>query len=356
MNVAFDTNALYNSRAGVARYVQGLLGGLRERCGTGVNILPFAWEVENLGAPGLERSCKTLWRELVWARWIAPRRLLRSGAGLYHATGTAYFVPPSGITFLATVHDLAAIRCPERFRGWQRRQRDARVRRLLRARQFVCISRFTADELMREFGVSAERIEVVYNGADDPSALSRGGGGASGLQVPDEFLLFVGSLEPGKNLALLRRVYELAAGRGVALPPLLIAGARWPGVAHEGAPPDGWRYLGRIADETLVMLYRRAAALVFPSRYEGFGLPVAEAMLAGCPVICSPVASLPEVGGKAALFVDQTPEAYLAGIRLVLDDPVRRAEMIAAGREQAAGFSWSRCADGYLAVYRNLHQ
>lgn len=354
MRVAFDTNAIYNSQAGVARYVKGLLTALGQRSDASLKVSSFAWEVENFGAPGVTRSFKTFWRELVWARWVAPRSLHRMGADVYHATGSIYFAPPQGVEFVATVHDLAAIRHPERFRGWQRRQREARLSRLLRARKFVCISRFTADELMRLCNVASDRIDVVYNGVDDLNALNVQNVILPELDLPAEFFLFVGSLEPGKNLVLLRQVYELAALRRLALPPLLIVGARWSGVEGEGNPPENWSYLGRVADETLAVLYRKAVALLFPSKYEGFGLPVAEAMLSGCPVICSPVASLPEVGGDAAWYVEQTPQAYLGAIRELLGEPHRRDSIVAAGRMQAAKFSWSICADGYCEVYRAL--
>jgi glycosyltransferase involved in cell wall biosynthesis len=354
MNVAFDTNALYNSRAGVARYVRGLLGGLQEVAAPDLTLHSLAWEVENLTYGRVQRGLRTFWREYPWARFSAPRRLRKLKADIYHATGTVYFVPPPDIKFVATVHDLAAVRHPERFRIWQRNQLKVRVRRLLLADRFLCISRFTADELMALFDVAASKIEVVYNGVDDLTRINPENRLPADLNLPDEFLLFVGSLEPGKNLRLLRQVYELAKARGTVLPPLLIVGARWPGVAAEGEAPEGWRYLGRVGDETLAVLYRRARALLFPSKYEGFGLPVAEAMTLGCPVICSRVASLAEVGGEAAWYAGQTPEAYLAAIGSLLGDVPRRDSMIAAGREQAAKFSWTKCAQGCLEAYRQL--
>src|SRR5215475_13738832 len=136
------------------------------------------------------------------------------------------------------------------------------------------------------------------------------------------------------------------------LPPLLIVGARWAGVGTEGSPPPGWQYLGRLPDAELVYLYRRALALVFPSKYEGFGLPVVEAMMLGCPVICSPVASLPEVGGNAALFTDLKPEDYLKAMRQVSREVSLRNELIEKGLAQAANFSWNKCAREMLEVYR----
>jgi glycosyltransferase involved in cell wall biosynthesis len=218
------------------------------------------------------------------------------------------------------------------------------------ADRVICISRFTADEAIAVLGVPARKIDVVYNGCDLVRSGETPRETPPPVPVPKEFYLFVGSLEPGKNLMLLRNVYEAAASRGVTLPPLVIIGARWEGVAHEGKPPKDWHYLGRQPDEVLIHLYRQAIALVFPSKYEGFGLPVAEAMAMGCPVICSPVASLPEVAGDAALLLPLTSDAYLEALR---DFPknAERQTMIARGKAQAARFSWLRCATDTLTVY-----
>ena len=106
--------------------------------------------------------------------------------------------------------------------------------------------------------------------------------------------------------------------------------------------------------EVLVYLYRRALALVFPSSYEGFGFPLVEAMALGCPVICSPVASLPEVGGDAPIYAAPTAEAYLVEMRALTREPQRREEHVTRGRERARSFSWRRCAEETAAVYRSV--
>jgi len=129
---------------------------------------------------------------------------------------------------------------------------------------------------------------------------------------------------------------------------------RWAGVGTEGQPPAGWHYLGRQPDAVLVYLYRRALALAFPSKYEGFGLPLVEAMALGCPVICSPVASLPEVGGKAVLWSELTPEDYLKVLRDLASNAALRNDLVQAGRLQAARFTWENCAREVVEVYRSV--
>jgi glycosyltransferase involved in cell wall biosynthesis len=353
MRVAIDTNALFTTQAGVSRHIRGLLGALRDLKAPDLELVPLAWPVENFQYRQPQRALKTFYRELIWAKVAAPYRLAWARADLLHSPAGFLIRPPAGIPNVITLHDLAVIRFPQRFRRWQRSSTRRRLSQLRRARRVICISRFTAREAMELLALPAARLEVIHNGCDfmDPQRIPAEQKPVMGL--PTEFFLFVGSLEPGKNLPLLREAYGLAESRGLRLPPLVIVGARWEGVGHEGQPPAGWHYLGRQPDEVLVYLYRRAAAFLFPTLYEGFGLPVLEAMSLGCPVICSPVASLPEVGGEAALFVEQTPSGYLTAMQTLAANPALRADLAGKGLVQARQFSWQRCAEQTLAVYRS---
>ena len=353
MRVALDTNGLYTTQAGVARYLRGLTRGLARLDAADAQIQPLAWEVENFTYEQPQRAARTFYREFVWAKWVAPRRIAEMAAELLHSTAALFVVPPRAVRQVITLHDLAWWRYPERFRAWQRWSGKNHGRRILRADRVICISQFTADEAMQLLGLPAARIDVIPNGcdfhADEPAPPEQ----LPEVNIPSEFFLFVGSLEPVKNLSLLKAAYELGTAQGRTLPPLVIVGARWEGVATEGVPPENWIYLGRQPDGVLVHLYRRALALVFPSKYEGFGLPVAEAMALGCPVICAPVASLPEVGGAAAYFTELFPEAYLESLLRLSRDLSLREELIQKGRIQAAKFSWRRCAEQTLETYRH---
>jgi len=349
MKVALDTNGLYTTRAGVARYLLGLMQGFREMGPSAPEIVPFAWPVFNLEYRQPARALKTAWRELVWANTAAPFRMLRLRPDVLHFACSGVF-RHHALPTVATIHDVTALRFPAKFRPWQRLSAPHRLRRLAAADRIVCVSRFTADESVRLLGADPARIHVVYEGSvfADPREVSER---PPEFNLPPSFFLFVGSLEPGKNLALLRETYVLAAARGVALPPLVIIGARWEGVAMEGAPPRGWIYAGRLDDDVLAYCYRRAEALLFPSLYEGFGLPVLEAMSLGCPVICAPVASLPEVGGNAPRYADLTPEAWLEAAQELMRDAAGRRQRIEEGRRQAARFSWKRCAEETAEAY-----
>jgi len=350
--VGIDTNGLYTTQAGVARYIRGLLNGLRRLAAPDVALKTVAWEVENFLFRQPERALKTIYRELIWARFIAPLNLRKHNVALLHSTAGPLISRPRGVREVVTLHDLAVLRHPERFRSWQGASARRRLRKLRRVDQVICISRFTAGEAMALLNLPASKFIVIHNGCEFHPSEAVAPESKPDFPVPNEYFLFVGSLEPGKNLALLKEVYALAESGNRVLPPLLIVGARWEGVGHEGSPPRGWHYLGRQPDEVLVYLYRRATGLVFPSKYEGFGLPVVEAMALGCPVICSPVASLPEVGGAAALFADMMPEAYLKAMRRVSREAGLRDDLIQRGLAQAAKFSWDKCAREVLEVYR----
>ena len=354
LQVALDTNALYVTRAGIARYVRGLSRGLAQSATAGaIAVTPLAWPIENFSFRQPGRALRTAYRELCWGRWLAPRALRAMGADLLHSTSSLYIRHPRRVRHLVTLHDLSVSRHPERFRAWQVATWRRRLPILRNADHILCVSAFTANEAMALLELPAKKLTVVHNGCDWQEAAALPVEQAPATPVPSEFFLFVGSLEPGKNLRLLRDVYLQAANEGRHLPPLLIVGVRWAGVATEGAQPPGWHYLGWQPDETLVYLYRRAQALVFPSIYEGFGLPLVEAMTLGCPVICSAVASLPEVAGDAALMGPLEPKWYLHAMREV---PARRADLVARGYARARRFTWTRCAEETIAVYRQSMQ
>lgn len=349
MRVTIDTNGCFTTQAGVSRYIRGVIGGLKNAAIPDLEVIEFAWPVENLEYRQPTRALKTAYREFVWAPFLAPARLRRLRPDVYHNTALP-IVRPRGMGHVATLHDLAALRHPERFRRWQLASARMLIGRIARADRVICISRFTADEAMALLEVKPEKIHVVHNGCDfvdhEPAEQS------PDFTVPEEFYLFVGSLEPGKNLSLLRAAYAMAETQGHRLPPLMIVGARWQGVPGEGAPPRDWHYLGRQPDGVLVHLYRRALALVFPSKYEGFGLPVAEAMSLGCPVICSPVASLPEVAGDAGHLVELDPKNYLEAMRRLAADSALRSDLQERGRNWVQRFTWRDCAQGTFEAYR----
>jgi glycosyltransferase involved in cell wall biosynthesis len=345
MKVHVETTARYVTRGGVATYVNGLLHGLRRVASPGIEVAELGWPVANFSYQQPGRAVRTLLREWGWAKLIAPRAL--ATGDVVHHTALPIIPFAARSKHVVTLHDLAILRHPERFRAWQLQSGRRRLQKLRDADRVICVSRFTADEAMSLLGLPAAKLDVVHEGPGRPPALAPA---TRPTSVPAEFFLFVGSLEPGKNLELLRRIYVASAR---PLPPLVIAGARWAGVGREGVAPRSWLFLGHVDERELEMLYRHALALLFPSKYEGFGLPVLEAMARGCPVLCTPVASLPEVAGKAAAYASLTPEEFGAAMLRFVDEPEWRKDLGAAGIARASTFSWEKCAMQTIAVYQH---
>ncbi len=354
MRIALDTNVLYVTKAGLTRYTRGLLSGFQQISGNDNTFKTFAWETENFDYAQPTRSLKTAWRELVWAKFIGPRLIRKWNPDVFHSPAGWLIKPPTGIPHVVTLADLALIRHPERYRPWLRHMGRRRLDNIRQANRIICISEFTANEAMNLLDLSARSIEVIHCGCDFHKDAPRFDAIKPSRDFPTEYLLFVGSLEPGKNLTLLHEMYRLANHNGLALPPLVIVGARWQGVAHEGPPPPDWHYFGHIPDPELVWLYRHARALLFPSKYEGFGFPIAEAMALDCPVICSRVASLPEVGGDAALYAGLNASDYLKAVERICKDSSLREDLISRGRNQAKKFSWRECAEKTAIVYESI--
>jgi alpha-1,3-rhamnosyl/mannosyltransferase len=222
-----------------------------------------------------------------------------------------------------------------------------------RAAAVLTVSEFSKGEIVRHLGADASRITVTPLAADDLAV--QGPDATRPLDdagIAGPFFMTVGGQEGRKNLGTLYRAMDALYANGMRIPlvqcgPGMSAHTR----ARAGSAP--WlHHVGFVSDAELVTLYRRAVALVLPSRYEGFGLPVLEAMRAGCPVICADSSALPEVAGGAALLFPWDDAAALAAqMTRLANDPVLRAARIAAGVAHAARFSWSRAADQTLACF-----
>ena len=323
MRVAVDTAPLVLTQAGTARWLGGLLAELESR--PEVDVERLTW-----GGPGRLAAAA---RDTLWYHALLPREARRRGVDLLHCP--TYRAPlRSRVPVVVTVHDLAVLRFPETFRRWTRLYGRTLLRPVLHAaRRVVAVSEFTRRELVELAGVPAERVDVVPNAVDPAFA-------ALGPAVEGEYALAVGTLEPRKNLP---RAIEAARLAGVEL--RVVGAAGWGSVDTRGA-----RLLGRVADDELAALYRGARCLVYPSLYEGFGIPVAEALACGCPVVTSRGTATEEVAGEAAVLVDPLDvRAIAAGIS---EADRRRDELRPLGFARAALYTRARAADALLDTYR----
>jgi len=255
---------------------------------------------------------------------------------------------------VVTVHDLIPLRDPGELSPRELARFRARAGAMRSADAVVAVSEHTRDEVVDLLGIEPERVHVVPNGVDTPPAE---------VEAPprDPGRLRIGSIGSTlrrKNLELLPPALR-AYARGATRPPVLVrAGLRLDpelrAACVEAAGGEGFEELGRLSDAGLERFYASLDVLVVPSRHEGFGLPVLEAMARGVPVLAARATSLPEVGGEAALYFDPDDPEELAERLREVADPALAERLRAAGRERAKAFSWRRTLEGLFTVYDSV--
>jgi glycosyltransferase involved in cell wall biosynthesis len=361
-------------RFGLSRYSHELQRQLRA---LGVEVVPTSphnefdgtwpgWLVESgfRQLPLKRRYLASLWSvsPLPWIEQWVP------GIDVVHSIDVDYQVRARA-PWVTTFHDLGPLTRPEFFsraRPWLLRNYvRAAVRR---ADALICVSQATAQELSDIAGVPlGDRLVVILEGAAPEFFEPPAPGALDGLRVrpaPGQpYFLYTGSMNPRKNLVRVVRAYAKVADR---IPQKLVLTGAFGWDATELAQelertPAAARIVrpGYVSDAQLRALYAGSDGFLFPSLYEGFGLPILEAMACGCPVVTSNLSSMPEVAGDAALLVDPASEDELAEAMLALaGDAALRARLVAAGhaRARAPGFSWQACGASTLQVYRDVRR
>jgi len=303
-------------------------------------------------------------------RWRAPHlrilvelpwRARADGAELLHVQ---YVAPPlARLPVVTAIHDVSFEDVPGLFRRRTELRLKASVRlSARRSAAIVTISEFTRSRIAHHYGVDPDRIYVTHLGVDPRWRRLDGGAAAATLAdlgLPADFILAVGNLHPRKNIPRLIRAVAGARRAGAGDLHLVLAGQRaWRAdevdaaiAAAEGAT---WVHsLGYVDDQRLLALHTAAQVVAYISLYEGFGLPVLEALACGAVVVASSTTAVPEVAGKAAVLVDPaSDEAVMAGLVRAVTDAGLRARLREAGPTRAAGFTWDACAEATLAGYR----
>jgi glycosyltransferase involved in cell wall biosynthesis len=359
----------YQAPGGIGTYIRELVPAMAEADpslqvtlfhASFPNASPEPWmdRFHTVELPGSIRRMYPFWDLL--GRPPLPESL--AGADVLHAPSPSTIPPPGrGQRLVVTVHDVAFRVYPSLFpTPWRLLFRAGTRRAVKRADAVITVSEHTAGDLVRFYDADPARLHVVPLAASLPETAEDPARALQRLNVRPPYVLFVGTLEPRKNLVRLVRAYRRAVASAGLPHRLVLAG------------PLGWHHhrllaeiraggpgevilTGRTAPEDLDALYRGADVFVYPSLYEGFGLPVLEAMARGTPVVCSNASSLPEVAGDAAVTVDPRSVGGLASaLERLLADPDRLRRLSQAGMERAQRFSWEQTARSTLKVYDSL--
>jgi len=376
MRICIDVDAAVHRHAGLGRYAHELTAALTA-IDHGNDYSVFYSEPQRAQvAPPLDRLPHVTnalgvkpWRLKVLAGHVFDRAedALLPAVDVYHAT--AHLLPRfRRVKTVFTLHDLAFRIHPETHKTLNRVYLNAAMPRFLQAADaIIAVSEWTKRDAVRLMGIAADRITVIHEGVHQrfrPQPEDRIAAVRQAYGLPAHYILYVGTIEPRKNLNVLLDAYASLLNRGAIddHTRLVIVGKK------------GWLYQpffdrlralgleqqvlfpGYVADDDLPALYAAADVFVFPSVFEGFGLPVLEAMACGTPVICSNASSLPEVAGDAAILVEPADSAgFGAAVQRVLEDAGVRQRLAALGMAQAQRFTWENTARRTLAVYESVY-
>lgn len=375
MRIALDGRYIQDHFPGIGRYTYALAYHLPRLNPEDVFLLLLSPTARNTrfdlkgtsALPNVEPIQVTAAPFSLRQQWEIPQILRRYGADLYH---TPYYVIPyvSPCPILVTVHDLIPLHFPQSLP----RPRLAILYSLLvracahRANHLLVDSAASMRDLEKKLGVPPRKMTCVYLGVDAsfsprPPEMVAAYRSKKGLHKP--YVLYVGINKPHKNLPTLLQAWSLLAPSLQRSHTLVLAGPQDPRYLEVRALADrlgiseSVRFFGPAPEEELPLLYQGATCFIFPSLYEGFGLPILEAMAMGVPVACSRISSMPEIAGEAAyLFDPHDPQAIANALNTLLTQPDLRQRLTSLGQAQARHFTWERTAKETYAVYRRMAQ
>lgn len=372
MRVRLDLTPTVQRHAGVGRYAEELARALL-RLESEVDVCLFY--TDRLGRHPADPLCTLPGKSVRWDNkpwrlsallsqytWV-PMDSLVGDADIFHATD--HLLPRlRSMRSVFTLHDLSFLTCPETHlpanRWFLRIAVPVFVRR---ADAVICISEHTRRDAVQHYGLDETKVFVVPEGVDDrfrPVSDEQVAAIRARYSLPEDYILFVGTIEPRKNLIALLEAFRALRSEGREERLVIVGrkgwlhGATFARVRELGLEGEV-QFPGYVADEDLPALYRAASVFAFPSLYEGFGLPPLEAMSCGTPVVCSDSSSLPEVCGDAAILVAPRDIRGLTGaLRRVLDDTALQRDLRERGVRQAAKFSWRHAATSTVSIYRTI--
>lgn len=362
--VAFDVTMARTNLMGTGTYARELLRALRPLLGSRLSTIDCRFARAFTHRKSTADRLSTLAHDLWWTQFGTLTAARSCEAELLHVP--SMLAPTRGsIRVVVNIHDLAILRFPQKFRRWHRTWTSWQLPRVAgTADAIVALSEATKEDIVELLGVPPERVTVIPCGikgdftapAPDERDLCEM---RARYALPENFLISVGAIEPRKNIVrLLKAIKRLRDScPSLDLKLVHVGPVGWqaddvPRAVTELGLGDHVRFLGFVPDRHLAALYRIAVASVYPSLFEGFGLPVLEAMASGCPVVTSDRSSLPEVAGDAAILVDPTCVDSIAdGVRQVWESDELRRDLTARGLRRAAGFTWEAAARETIRLY-----
>lgn len=369
MRVGYDSTPLLGTRSGVGSYTQQILTHMAQLHPEWGYLLYSNRPLDPLSTslPGAYHvSGYFPYSRWLWMQFKLPQLIRRSQPDLCHFTNNT--APLNHVApYIITIHDVSLFLHSQ----FHPRSRLIALRLLLpsvarRAGHVLAVSEFARRDIIKTLNLSPERVSVVHEAAaahfhplHDPAQRTQL---RSRYNLPETFILYVGTIEPRKNLHRLLKAMTIVWREHPAYPLVLAGPAGWmmDGVLEKeieatGATPNNVRFLGYVPEEDLPGLYSLATIFAFPSLYEGFGLPPLEAMSCGTPVLTSQQSAMSEVCGEAACLVDPYNEEAIAdGLMTLLNNPAQQEIFVERGLERARHFSWQRAAQETAAIYEKV--
>ena len=368
MRIVIDAQSLLEPMAGIGRCTISMLKALgRVDCTNqyylyyGASFRQKRASLPHFDNPNFHKRLikfpGRIFRFLTEKTHLIPTGTFFRNYDVYH--GLNYYVPALNLPSIVNIYDLSYILFPECFT--RQRLNDIRWKvagSIKRAGRIITGSESAKADIINLLGVPEEKVKVIYFGVEDTFNPKCGREIAvlrRKYRLPEKFILFVGTIEPRKNIKKLIHAYNKLNLKDTGLVIAGRCGWLFEEIFHEVKKlnlEDRVFFPGHISEIDLPLLYSAASVFVFPSIYEGFGFPPLEAMACGTPVISSNTSSLPEIVGSAGILINPEDENELAeAVKSVLEDNVKREEMVTKGLEQAKLFSWEKCAKETLKLY-----
>ena len=361
MRIGVDARSLSEPISGIGRYTLSLLELMvLDKSHEWVlyshrPILHGQWGMQNVTVRALSFPKWVRGLYVPWSQFILPLWVKQDGIDLFWSP--AHRLPrylPKSIASVVTIHDLVWRHAPDTMKSFGRFLDAKFMPEAIRmADKVIAVSKWTANDLITEVPEAEVKTSVIYEAGSLTFSHSR-----SDYNLGKKYLLFVGTLEPRKNLPRLLKAYSLLSCSIKDEYPLIIVGGKGWGeddiddIVKQFDIEKYVQFLGYLSDKELATVYQEASLLVMPSLYEGFGLPLLEAMSVGVPVVTSNISSMPEIVGDAAVLADPySVDSIKEGIEKVLTDSELKSELSNAGYDQSKLFSWARAAKETLLVF-----